>query len=61
MNAAIVDQVPVAGSHSSDGYAGLVELVFGLSDPRVPPVTRTFPSGSKVALWSFRGPAIDPV
>jgi hypothetical protein len=33
----------------------------GPSGLRTPPVTKTFPSGSRVALWSLRGPASDPV
>src|SRR5205085_10073393 len=59
---AICVHVPVAGSHSSDSYAGLVGLVFGSSPPLLPPVTKTVPSASKVALWSLRPPVtIDPV
>ena len=50
-------------SRISDGMgnAGLVESEFGSSVPRDPPVTRTVPSGSSVALCSLRPPAIDPV
>ena len=59
---AIVVHVPVSGSHISDAYAGLLGRVFGSSLPLVPPVTRTLPSGSNVALWSLRPPVtIDPV
>lgn len=53
--------MPVTGSHNSDAYAGSLDFVFGLSDPLDPPVTSTLPSGSKVALWSLRPPAIDAV
>src|SRR5204863_10064702 len=28
---------------------------------RTPPLTKTFPSGSKVSLWSLRGPSIGAV
>jgi hypothetical protein len=59
---AIVVQVPVAGSHISDSYAGSVTVLFGLSVPLLPPVTSTLPSASNVALWSLRPPVtIDPV
>jgi hypothetical protein len=59
---AIVVQVLVAGFHNSAGYAGFVDLSPGGSNPLVPPVTRTLPSGSNVALWSRRPPVtIDPV
>ena len=59
---AIVVHVPVAGSHSSHAYAGLLELTVGDSVPLLPPLTRTVPSASKVALWSLRPPVtIDPV
>jgi hypothetical protein len=59
---AIVVHVPVSGSHISDAYAGVLGIVFGPSLPLVPPVTRTLPSGSNVALWSLRPPVtIDPV
>ena len=58
---AMVDQLSVAGSHISAGKAGLVDTVFGSSVPLLPPVTRTFPSASKVALKSFRGPAMELV
>ena len=47
---AIVVQVPVAGSHSSHAYAGSLEAAPGTSVPLLPPVTRTVPSASKVAL-----------
>ena len=58
----MVVQLPVAGSHISDSYAGLLGWVFGSSVPLVPPVTSTLPSASKVALWSLRPPVtIDPV
>ena len=53
--------VPVSGSHISDVYAGSVESLLGCSRLLVPPVTKTFPSGSKVALWFLRPPAIEPV
>ena len=59
---AIVVHVPVAGSQSSHSYAGLFGTAFGPSVPLVPPVTRTLPSASKVALKSLRPPVtIDPV
>src|SRR5438132_12338082 len=59
---AIVVHAPVAGSHISDSYAGSVTVSFGLSVPLLPPVTKTLPSASKVALWSLRPPVtIDPV
>ena len=59
---AIVVHVPVAGFHNSAGYAGFVGLAPVASDPLVPPITRTLPSGSSVALWSLRPPVIiDPV
>src|SRR5438270_7338468 len=58
---AIVVHVPVAGFHNSAGYAGFVGLAPVASDPLVPPITRTLPSGSSVALWSLRPPIIDPV
>ena|SRR5438477_2914792 len=58
---AIVVHVPVAGSHISDVYTGLVGFELGPSGPLDPPVTNTLPSGSKVALWSLRPPAMAPV
>src|SRR5438552_15651830 len=59
---AIVCHVPVCGSHiSASDAAFLLEELFGSSLPRVPPVTSTFPSGSKVALCSLRPPAMDAV
>jgi hypothetical protein len=58
----MVVHIPVAGSHISHAYAGSFEFEFAPSVPLLPPVTRTLPSGSNVALWSLRPPVtIDPV
>jgi hypothetical protein len=50
--------VPVLGSYSSADASAFHDAS---SFESIPPATRTFPSGSSVAVWSLRATAMLPV